>query len=228
MQTSRDGVFDESHPFYLYLTTNASPRSLVDPLSFMLFPDAPLASLSIPRSTLSSPVFSSESLPVVPDYTVEPQVTQIYNRHRACLSEAPTSLNELSSDAPSSSFSEDVPSSPPVEPSYLIDSSLEKFVRHSQRLRRPPDYYSPSAFTTTALSDPASYRNAILHPEWQQVMAEEIAALEGTGMWDLVPYPPCAHRISCKCVYKVRTRSDGSLERYKARLIARGFQQEQG
>jgi hypothetical protein len=43
-----------------------------------------------------------------------------------------------------------------------------------------------------------------------------------------VPCPPRVHPITCKWVYKVKTRSDGSLERYKARLIARGFQQEQG
>jgi hypothetical protein len=30
----------------------------------------------------------------------------------------------------------------------------------------PPDYYSPSAFTTTTLSELASYRDAILHPKW--------------------------------------------------------------
>jgi hypothetical protein len=59
-------------------------------------------------------------------------------------------------------------------------------------------------------------------------MAKEIAALERTGTWDLVHYPPCVHLITCKWVYKVNTRSDGSLDRYKARLIARGFQQEQG
>jgi hypothetical protein len=83
MRTSRDVVFDESCPFYLRPTTNASPVSLVGPLSFLLFPDAPPASVPIPRSTLSSSMSSSESPPVVSDYTMKPPVTQFYNRRGA-------------------------------------------------------------------------------------------------------------------------------------------------
>jgi Reverse transcriptase (RNA-dependent DNA polymerase). len=59
-------------------------------------------------------------------------------------------------------------------------------------------------------------------------MAEELAALERTGTWDLVPLPSHARPMTCKWIYKVKTRSDGTLERYKARLVACGFQQEHG
>lgn len=43
-------------------------------------------------------------------------------------------------------------------------------------------------------------------------MAEEIAVLERTGTWDLVSPPPHVRLIMCKWVYKIKTRSDGSLE----------------
>jgi hypothetical protein len=52
MRTSQDVVFDESRPFYSRPTTDTSPASLVDPLSFLLFSDAPPAYLLIPRFTL--------------------------------------------------------------------------------------------------------------------------------------------------------------------------------
>jgi hypothetical protein len=41
-----------------------------------------------------------------------------------------------------------------------------------------------------------------------------------------VPYPPRVRSITCKWVCKVKTCSDGSLERYNAHLVAHGFQQE--
>jgi hypothetical protein len=217
MRTSQDVVFDESHPFYLCPTTDAPPASLVDHLSFISFPDAPPASLPLPRLTLPTSVSFAESSPVVSDYAVKPPVKQVYSRHGARLSEVPTSLAELSSDVSSSSV--EVPSSPPV-----ASSSLEQLPGRGQHIHWPPNCYSHSAFTATALSETASYRDAILHLKWQHVMAEEIAFLERICTWELVPCHPRVRPITCKWVYKVKTRSDGSLERYKTRLVARGFQ----
>jgi hypothetical protein len=88
MRTSQNVVFDESCPFYSRPSSNASLTSVIDPLSFLLFPDAPLTLLPISRSTLTSSlnmpsVSSYESSPVVPDYTVMFLVTQFYRCREA-------------------------------------------------------------------------------------------------------------------------------------------------
>ena len=58
-------------------------------------------------------------------------------------------------------------------------------------------------------------------------MAEEPSALQRMHTWDLVPLPS-GTPVSCRWVYRIKTRTDGSVERHKARLVARGFTQEYG
>ena len=57
-------------------------------------------------------------------------------------------------------------------------------------------------------------------------MKEELDALHKTGTLDLVDLPFGKSSIGCKWVYKIKTRSDGTVDRYKARLIAKGFTKE--
>ena len=59
-------------------------------------------------------------------------------------------------------------------------------------------------------------------------MKEEITALEQNQTWELAPKPRDVKPISCKWVYKIKRRTDGSIERFKARLVARRFSQQYG
>ena len=57
-------------------------------------------------------------------------------------------------------------------------------------------------------------------------MKEELEALRKTRTWDLVDLPSGKSAIGCKWVYKINTRSDGTVDRYKAGLVSRGFTHE--
>jgi hypothetical protein len=59
-------------------------------------------------------------------------------------------------------------------------------------------------------------------------MKEELDGLHKNNTWDLLDLPPGKSVVGCKWVYKIKTCSDGTVDRYKARLVARGFTQEYG
>ena len=56
-------------------------------------------------------------------------------------------------------------------------------------------------------------------------MDKEIATLDKSGTWSWVQRPPNKNIVGSKWVFRIKKKADGSVEKYKARLVARGFTQ---
>lgn len=56
----------------------------------------------------------------------------------------------------------------------------------------------------------------------------EFQALVTQQTWTLVPKNPSMNVNGCKWVYKIKRKADGSVERYKARLVAKKYTQQEG
>ncbi|WJX57421.1 hypothetical protein P8452_42986 [Trifolium repens] len=65
---------------------------------------------------------------------------------------------------------------------------------------------------------------------WQnrQSMQAEYKALMDNQTWSLVPLPPHRRAIRCKWIFRFKENTDGSVNKYKARLVAQGFSQTAG
>ena len=59
-------------------------------------------------------------------------------------------------------------------------------------------------------------------------MAKEYGDLDANGTWDLVDLPPGKKAIGCRWVMVIMRKADGSVDHYKARLVARGDRQRPG
>ena len=121
-------------------------------------------------------------------------------------------------------------SSPDSDPAPSTPSESPTDIRRSTRVGAPPshltDYHCYFALAT--LYEPHTSREASTNPLWQQAMANELDAVHNTYTWDMTTLSPGKSAVGCKWVYKIKTWANGSVERYKARLVARGFTQEYG
>ena len=76
---------------------------------------------------------------------------------------------------------------------------------------------------------PNSYIEAVNHPQygsqWRAAIQQEIASLEANDTWEEEVRPGGANLVSTKWVFTVKLNVDGSVERFKVRLVARGFSQ---
>lgn len=79
--------------------------------------------------------------------------------------------------------------------------------------------------------EPLSYEEAMRcdqQEEWSEAMTQELKSLNENETWVLEKLPQGKKAIPCKWVYKIKSNPDGSVEKYKARLVIKGFSQRKG
>ena len=76
--------------------------------------------------------------------------------------------------------------------------------------------------------EPVSFKATDKYLIWHKAMQEELRALHSNDTWSLVPFAPSMNVVGSRWVYKIKRHADGCVDRYKARLVARGFTQQEG
>jgi len=75
------------------------------------------------------------------------------------------------------------------------------------------------------VSIPKTAREALAHPGWRQAMTYELSALHNSGTWELVSLPSGKSIVACKWVFAIKVGSNGTIDRLKAYLVAKGYTQ---
>ncbi|GJZ79811.1 retrovirus-related pol polyprotein from transposon TNT 1-94 [Tanacetum coccineum] len=85
-------------------------------------------------------------------------------------------------------------------------------------------YYD--AFLTSV--EPNTYKDALSQACWIEAMQEELHEFERLEVWELVPPPDKALVVTLKWIYMVKLDELRGILKNKARLVARGYRQEEG
>ena len=84
------------------------------------------------------------------------------------------------------------------------------------------------AFATSTV-EPKSMKDAQLRDDWNlwyDAALTEYTQMLAHNTWELVPLPKGRKPVGSKWVFKIKEKADGSIERYKARIVAQGFSQK--
>ena len=113
--------------------------------------------------------------------------------------------------------------------------TIGNFLRRSSRNRQPTERYGEHYTHHSAIDlpvEPKSFQEAMQGEnadEWKKAMVAERDALLDHNTWTLVKRPPAGRNvIKGRWVYKVKQALDGSVDKYKARYVAKGFSQLEG
>ena len=99
---------------------------------------------------------------------------------------------------------------------------------HPMRTRSKSGIFKPKVLTAMLHCEPSTVPLSLADPHWKDAMETEYQALLKNNTWELVPPSDAHHIIESKWVFQTKFKADGTMDKYKARCVAKGFQQTPG
>ncbi|KAK9174745.1 hypothetical protein WN944_026749 [Citrus x changshan-huyou] len=90
------------------------------------------------------------------------------------------------------------------------------------------DHIALATEKNMSIAEPKSYKTAMKIPYWLEVMEDEIKALKNNDTWPLVTRPKGINVVGSKWIFKTKLHEYGTVDRFKARLVAQGYSQVHG
>ncbi|KAM2264006.1 hypothetical protein ACFXTI_040222 [Malus domestica] len=120
----------------------------------------------------------------------------------------------------------------PPSPQATPVISLPPTNTHPMITRSKAGIFKPKVYAATKHPIPSdldfvpnTYLQASKHAHWRSAMQDEFNALQSTGMWTLIPQSSSYNVVGCKWVFRIKKKPDGTVERFKARLVAKVYHQ---
>nr|GEV62681.1 hypothetical protein [Tanacetum cinerariifolium] len=141
------------------------------------------------------------------------------------------SSTTVDQDAPSPSKSQTtIETQPPIIPHNVEENNHDIKVAHmgNDLLFGMPIPEVASDQSSLKDSIHTTYKDALTQSCWIKAMQEEINEFERLEVWELIPQPDKVMVITLKWIYKAKLDELGGILKNKARLVARGYRQEEG
>eukprot|EP00253_Pinus_taeda_P025529 PITA_25529 len=97
--------------------------------------------------------------------------------------------------------------------------------RNEKREHRQPNRYQA---LVAQFGEPSSFQEVVQHQVWDDAMLEEYSSIMVNDVSKVVPRPQDRSVASSRWIYKVKYVADGSVEKYKARFVTKGYAQKEG
>jgi hypothetical protein len=112
------------------------------------------------------------------------------------------------------------------QPTTPPSPAVTRLCARIQKLKVYTDGIIRYGMLTTGI--PYNLQEALSNDDWKSAMDAEYRALLRNHTWHLIPPESSRNLIDCKWIYKVKHKADGSIDRYKSRLVVKGFKQHLG